>query len=81
VIFAESDYISVNDLPDMIKAQRDVTSSAPLGSLEDFMRKVERDIIVKMLEENEYDKDKAAKALNLGLSTLYRKIKELDIEV
>ncbi len=81
VIFAESDYISVNDLPEMIKAQRDLTSSSPLGSLDDFMRKVERDIIVRVLEENEYDKDKVAKALNLGLSTLYRKIKELDIEV
>lgn len=81
VIFAETDYISVNDLPDMIKAQREFTSSAPFGSLDDFMRKVERDIIVRVLEEHEYDKDKVAKALNLGLSTLYRKIKELDIEV
>ncbi len=80
VIFAGSDYISVDDLPEVILSQRGY-SSASMGSLEDFMRKVERDFIVRVLEDNDYDKDKVAKALNLGLSTLYRKIKELDIEV
>ncbi len=81
VIFAGADYISVDDLPEVILSQRGYSAAASMGSLDDFMRKVERDFIVRVLEDNDYDKDKVAKALNLGLSTLYRKIKELDIEV
>lgn len=81
VIFAGADYISVEDLPEVILSQRGYSAAASMGSLDDFMRKVERDFIVRVLEDNDYDKDKVAKALNLGLSTLYRKIKELDIEV
>jgi two-component system response regulator PilR (NtrC family) len=81
VIFAESEYITVNDLPEIIKAQRDISSSTTYGSLDEFMRKVERDFLVRVLEEHDYDKEKVAKTLDLGLSTLYRKIKDLDIEV
>ena len=81
IIFAESDYISVNDLPEIIRVQKDAAFSASYGSLDDFLRKVERDFLVKVLDEYDYDKEKVAKLLNLGLSTLYRKIKDLDIEV
>ncbi len=81
VIFAETEYITVNDLPDVIKVQREFSNYSSYGSLDDFMRKVERDFLVKVLEEHHYDKDIVAKILNLGLSTLYRKIKDLDIEV
>ncbi|MCA0389992.1 MAG: sigma-54 dependent transcriptional regulator [Bacteroidetes bacterium] len=81
VIFAESDYITVNDLPEIIKIQREFSPASSSISLDDFMRKVERDFLVRILEEHDYDKELVAKALNLGLSTLYRKIKYLDIEV
>ena len=67
VIFAESEYITVNDLPEIIKAQRDISSSTTYGSLDEFMRKVERDFLVRVLEEHDYDKEKVAKTLDLGL--------------
>ena len=51
-----------------------------MGSLEDSVRKFERDYIFKVLENNNFDKEKTAELLKVGLSTLYRKLKELDIK-
>lgn len=81
VIFAEGDTIKLENLPDTINESKDILIPDNPGSLEDFMKRVEKEYILKALEKVNFDKDKAAKSLNLGLSTLYRKIKELDIEV
>jgi len=40
----------------------------------------QEEFILKSLEANQFDKDKVAKQLNLGLSTLYRKIKDYGLE-
>ena len=45
----------------------------------DAMRLYERRHILEMLQKNGFNKEQAAKALNIGLSSLYRKIDELDI--
>jgi two-component system response regulator PilR (NtrC family) len=49
-------------------------------SLDDSIRRYEKDLILKTLEENKYNKEKTAEDLQVGLSTLYRKLKELDIK-
>ncbi len=51
------------------------------GSLEDSVKKYERDIIMSALESNDFNKEKTAEDLKVGLSTLYRKLKELNIKV
>jgi two-component system response regulator PilR (NtrC family) len=51
------------------------------GSLEDAVRNFEKDLILRTLENNSYSKEKTAENLQVGLSTLYRKLKELDIKM
>ncbi|GMU85562.1 MAG: sigma-54-dependent Fis family transcriptional regulator [Ignavibacteriales bacterium] len=81
VIFADNEYIGVEELPDYFKSDKDTANQEKIGVLDEYIRKVERDYIVKTLETYNYDKEQVAMALDLGLSTLYRKIKELGIEV
>lgn len=81
VIFCRGDFISVDDLPPTFVPNRELLSGDFSGSLEDSVRRFEKDFILKALEENEYNKEKTAELLKVGLSTLYRKLKELDIKI
>jgi two-component system response regulator PilR (NtrC family) len=81
VIFATSDMISLQDLPDNLRNIKEIQVPEKIGSLEEFMKRIEKEYILRALESYNYDKEKASAALNLGLSTLYRKIKDLEIEV
>lgn len=81
VIFCRGEYISVDDLPPTFVPDRETLSTKFSGSLEDSVRKFERDFIMRVLESNNFNKEKAAEILKVGLSTLYRKLKELDIKI
>ena len=81
VIFCRGDYISVDDLPPTFVPDRETLTTNFSGSLEDSVRKFERDFIMRVLESNNFNKEKAAEILKVGLSTLYRKLKELDIKI
>jgi two-component system response regulator PilR (NtrC family) len=82
VIFCKKEFIGLDDFPSYIYTNaNEIQLPDKPGALEDFVRKIEREYILKTLEANGFDKEKTAKLLNLGLSTLYRKIKELGIEV
>lgn len=81
VIFARGDLISMNDLPDTLRSVKEIPMPEKSGSLDEFMKRVEKEFIIRALENSNYDKEKAATTLNLGLSTLYRKIKDLEIEI
>jgi two-component system response regulator PilR (NtrC family) len=80
IIFCNEDLISLNHLPPTFKSPG-LLHLADSGSLEESVKRFERDIITRTLESNEFNKDKCADALKVGLSTLYRKMKELDIQV
>lgn len=81
VIFCKADMISLADLPPSFKPKSDEVDFSFTGSLDDSVRKFERDFIIRVLESNENNKEKTADALKVGLSTLYRKLKELDIKI
>lgn len=81
VIFAKNDLIQIADLPESLQNSKDIPLPEKVGSLDEFMKRVEKDYILRALESNNYDKEKAAASLSLGLSTLYRKIKDLEIEI
>ncbi|MCL6495393.1 MAG: sigma-54 dependent transcriptional regulator [Ignavibacterium sp.] len=81
VIFCKGDYISVDDLPPTFVPDRASLTTNFSGSLEDSVRKFERDFIMRVLESNNFNKEKTADILKVGLSTLYRKLKELDIKI
>ncbi len=80
VIFCKEEFISVNDLPPMFKSTSSVADFSKLGSLDESVKRFEKDYIYKALETNSFDKEKTADLLQVGLSTLYRKLKELDIK-
>ena len=80
VIFCKEEFITLKDLPQIFSSKTGAVDFSKMGSLEDSVRKFERDYIFKVLENNNFDKEKTAEILKVGLSTLYRKLKELDIK-
>ena len=54
-------------------------ASTPPNSLRAQMRRFEAQVIMRALEEADGDRRLAAQRLSIGLSSLYRKIEELDI--
>ncbi len=80
VIFCKQDFISLKDLPQIFSSKTGTIDFSKIGSLDDSVRKFEKDYIFKALENNNFDKEKTAELLKVGLSTLYRKLKELDIK-
>ena len=81
IIFCNEDYIEKNNLPESFLGGDSQFSFSLTGSLEDSVKKYERDIIVSALESTNFNKEKTAADLKVGLSTLYRKLKELNIKV
>ncbi len=81
VIFCKNEFIMAEDLPQSIVPSKGLFNFTYTGSLEESVKRFERDYIIKALQANEYNKEKTAEDLNVGLSTLYRKLKELDIQI
>ena len=75
VIFAEDRMIGVEDLP---FSTGDIDDEAS-EDLKLAMRQFERQHILQSLKNHDYDKGAAAAALGIGVSSLYRKLEELDI--
>ncbi|PIW69656.1 MAG: Fis family transcriptional regulator, partial [Ignavibacteriales bacterium CG12_big_fil_rev_8_21_14_0_65_30_8] len=80
VIFCKDEFISIKDLPDSFSFISDSTDHSKLGSLDESVRRYEKNFIIKVLEANNNDKEKTAEQLKVGLSTIYRKLKELGIK-
>ncbi|QQS37473.1 MAG: sigma-54-dependent Fis family transcriptional regulator [Ignavibacteriales bacterium] len=80
VIFCKEEFITLKDLPQIFRPNAESVDFNLSGSLEESTKKFEREIILKALAGNDYNKEKAAEVLQVGLSTLYRKLKELDIK-
>jgi len=80
VIFAKEDFITLKDLPNVFRPNDIVINHLTSGALDASVKSFERDYIVRALENNDFDKEKTADVLKVGLSTLYRKMKELDIK-
>lgn len=77
VIFASKEMITPASLADYLK-----TNTSPIGdidSLKEALRIFEKDHITKTIKKYDFNKEEAAKALEIGLSSLYRKMDELGI--
>ena len=79
VIFCKNDFITLKDLPETFSQASSTIDFSKLGSLEVAIRRFEKEYILKALESNNNDKEKTSELLQVGLSTLYRKLKELEI--
>jgi DNA-binding NtrC family response regulator len=75
VIFADGREIGVEDLPFADEGFEDDAGE----SLKDAIRQFERQHIISSLRRHEFDKAETARALGIGVSSLYRKLDELDI--
>jgi two-component system response regulator AtoC len=82
LILADGNHITLADLPPLITR---IAQSFPLdediqfsGTLREQVRKYEAAIILRAIEDNNGDRRAAAHKLNIGLSSLYRKLEELE---
>jgi len=77
VLLSDGDMISPEDLP---KRATESSNSGYPDTLKEATRSFEKKHIIDMLEKCENDKAKAAELLGIGLSSLYRKIDDLEID-
>ena len=77
VLFVDDSAIEPEDLAFVSKSAR--TVSVPGDDLKSALRIYERQHILQVLRRHDFDKNAAAQAMSIGLSSLYRKIDELDI--
>lgn len=75
VIFAEGRQIELEDLPFETEGMSDDAGE----ELKDAMRQFERQHILASLKRHNYDKAETARQLGIGVSSLYRKLDELEI--
>lgn len=78
VLLCETEYITISELPPHTCTE--LTLNYP-DDLKESVRNFERQHIMSILRREGNDKNKCAKALNIGLSSLYRKIDELEIKM
>lgn len=79
VIFAENNVIEACDIG--LIGSRATALSEESENLQATVKAYEKEHICRMLNKYGWNKVEAAKALNVGLSSLYRKIDELEINI
>jgi two-component system response regulator AtoC len=84
LVLAEDGRVTVDDLPPAVKRAavpaRPRVDNIPYsgGSLREQLRKIEHGIIMRAIEEAGGDRRAAAERLEIGLSSLYRKLEDFD---
>lgn len=80
MIIVEGNCLTVNDLPAEIQNAQAIQTGEPTFS--DFeLANMERKHIIKVLQYTAGNKTEAARLMHIGLTTLYRKIEEYDINI
>lgn len=72
----ENRQIEADDLPERIRGSRDLVPISAGGLVGLTMEEIERLMIERTLQATEGNREAAARMLNIGTRTLYRKIKE-----
>ncbi len=72
IIFCKKDILTVDDLADYVKGNTNITDYP--DSLKEALHNFEREHIIKTMKKYDYNKEEVAKALEIGLSSLYRKM-------
>ncbi len=84
IILAEDNYITLSDLPPQItRVEQSIHNGENFqssGTLREQVRRYEAALIFRTIEETGGDRRAAAQKLNIGLSSLYRKLEELEEE-
>ncbi len=80
IIICSTGYIQVSDLPEDIRIGKNTNKNILFTSNQD-LKLINRETIIKALRETNGNKTLAAKLLGIHRTTLWRKIKEFNIEV
>jgi DNA-binding NtrC family response regulator len=75
----EKRQIEAADLPEHIRGSRDIVPFSASGLVGLTMEQIERLVIERTLQATGGNREQAAKMLDIGTRTLYRKIKEYDL--
>jgi len=80
VALCASNMVELGDLPDEIRrhSPEDDKIVLPVGS---SMDEIERQAILQTLRKTGGDKELAARLLGIGLATLYRRLKEMELKI
>lgn len=81
VVLTGGNYITPKDLPDKIKntgAEKEPSGAS--SSLKTYLGDYEKNLLMKIYNAHNKDKEETAKALGIDLATLYRKFKKYGIE-
>lgn len=77
VVLAETDRITLNDLPDKLKTAESTTETSTLKAcINDY----EKNLLLKLYSAHNRNKEETAKMLGIDLATLYRKFKKYGID-
>lgn len=76
IILADGPFITVSDLPPFFHSTKE---SEEVLRLKDAVSRFEREHIIKVLNRTGWNKEQAAELLGISLSSLYRKLEELQI--
>jgi len=79
IIVSDDDLIDIKNLG-LLSPYGDAMDGVD-DNLQNTLKVFEKQHILRVLKKNNYDKIQAAKALGMGLSSLYRKMDELDIRI
>lgn len=81
VVLTEGNYITPKDLPDKVKnTGLEKEASGASSSLKTYLGDYEKNLLVKIYNAHNKDKEETAGALGIDLATLYRKFKKYGIE-
>ena len=81
VVLTEGNYITPKDLPDKVKnTGLEKEPSGPSSSLKTYLGDYEKNLLMKIYNAHNKDKEETAGALGIDLATLYRKFKKYGIE-
>jgi transcriptional regulator with PAS, ATPase and Fis domain len=78
MILAEGDWITLKDLPPSVIASQKAQPSFSYN-LKEALKQFEKQHILRVLEQVGQDRKEAARLLDISLSSLYRKMEELEI--
>lgn len=79
VILSEGEYITSDVLPDKIKIVKE-EAEMPSSTLKAYLSDYEKNLLIRLYESHNKNKEETAKALGIDLATLYRKFKKYGIE-
>jgi DNA-binding NtrC family response regulator len=80
VILQEGEQVDVDDLPDKVRSRTCAGRSLDIGSARMTLEELEKEYLMAVLEETNWQKKKASSILGINASTLYRKIQRYGLE-